>query len=145
MHNSSERTARGRRWIRSLARIWSSPIIIYSLIMFVGYSWNWVTTGIADPYSVEDIPFIEALLPFMMFFSVIGLGIAWRWERLGGMLALGFQLTTLILLIFQRPSGKDFPRSTIPYLLSVVIIIPGILFLFSWWKSRGTAILPTNA
>ncbi|RKX75362.1 MAG: hypothetical protein DRP87_14765 [Spirochaetes bacterium] len=73
---------RASKWIRWIARIWSSPIIIYSLILVAGYTWNWVTTGVADPYAVEAYPPIEALPPILMFLSVLGLGIAWRWERL---------------------------------------------------------------
>ncbi|MCK4543640.1 MAG: hypothetical protein KAU17_15520 [Spirochaetales bacterium] len=52
--------------------------------MLIGYAWSWVTTGVADPHTVEDYPLIEALPPIFMFLGVLGLGLAWRWERLGG-------------------------------------------------------------
>ena len=124
---------RATKWIRWIARIWSAPIIVYSLMMLAGYAWNWVTIGKADPYSVEGYPLAEALPPTMMFLSVLGLGVAWCWERLGGAITLVFQFAALLLLLIQRPITHDFCRSAIPYLMSIVIVIPGILFLVCWW------------
>ncbi len=140
MTNVIDTGDRVTKWIRWIARIWSSPIIVYSLMMFIGYAWNWVTTGTADPHAVEGYPLVEALPPILMFLSVLGLGIAWRWERLGGAISLIFLLATLLLLLIQRPITQDFSRSAIPYLMLLVIAIPGILFLVCWWRSRR---LPT--
>jgi len=105
-------------------------------MMLTGYAWNWVTIGKADPYAVEGYPLVEALPPILMFLSVLGLGIAWRWERLGAAIALGFELAVLLLLLIQRPITHDFYRSAFPYLMSTVVAIPGILFLVCWWRSR---------
>lgn len=127
---------RTTKWIRRIARIWSFPIILYSLMMFAGYAWNWVTIGKADPYAVEGYPPIEALPPILMFLSVLGLGIAWRWEGLGGAITLVFELAVVLMLLIQRPITCDFYYSAIPYLMSMVIVIPGILFMVCWWRSR---------
>jgi hypothetical protein len=132
---------RATKWIRWIARIWSSPIIIYSLLLVAGYAWNLVTIGVADPYAVEGYPPIEALPPILMFLSVLGLGIAWRWERLGGAITLIFLLATLSLLLIQSPITSDFYPSLIPYFMSLVIAIPGILFLICWWRSRTVTIV----
>jgi hypothetical protein len=128
------------KWIRWVARIWSLPIILYALIMLVGYSWSWITTGVADPHAVEDYPPTEALPPIFMFLSILGLGVAWRWERLGGTMALVFLVAVLSLLFIQSPIARDFPRSAFPYLLSLVVAIPGVLFLVCGWRSRKRAI-----
>jgi len=80
MTSDSDTVNRSTKWMRWIARIWSSPIILYSLIMLIGYAWNCVTIGKADPYTVEGYPLIEALPPILMFLSVFGLGIAWHWE-----------------------------------------------------------------
>ncbi len=141
MTNVSDTGDRATKWIRWIARIWSFPIIVYSLIMFTGYTWNWLTTGTADPYAVEDYPLIEALPPILMFLSVLGLGIAWRWERLGGAISLLFLLATLVSLLSQGPTAQDFYRLAIPFLMSLVIAIPGILFLVYGWRSRK---IPTS-
>ena len=136
MINASKNSDRITKWIRWIARIWSSPIIVYSLMMLAGYTWNWVTIGKADPYAVEGYPLVEALPPILMFMSVLGLGIAWRWERLGGTITLVFQSTALMVLLIHRPITHDFYRTAIPYLILIVIASPGILFLIYWWRSR---------
>jgi hypothetical protein len=127
------------KWMRRIARVWSFPIILYSLLMLTGYAWNWMTIGKADPYAVEGYPFIEALPPIFMFLSVLGLGIAWRWEGLGGAITLLFQFAVLLVLIIPGPTSRDFLRSAIPYLMSVVVAIPGVLFFVYWWRSRRMA------
>jgi hypothetical protein len=136
MTNETATGDHATKWIRRIARIWSFPIIVYSLIMLTGYAWNWMTIGKADPYTVEGYPIVEALPPILMFLSVLGLGLAWRWDGLGGAIVLVFQLATLLLLLIQRPITHDFTRSALPYLMSMVIAIPGILFLLCWWRSR---------
>jgi hypothetical protein len=133
------------KWIRRIARIWSFPIIVYSLIMIIGYAWNLVTIGKADPYAVEGYPLVEALPPILMFISVLGLSIAWRWEGFGGAITLIFQLLTLLLLLSQRQITEDFYRSAIPYLMLIMIAIPGVLFLVCWWRSRGMPTFQTGA
>ena len=145
MSNVSDTGDRATKWIRRIARIWSSPIIIYALIMLAGYAWNMVTIGKADPYAVEGYPLVEALPPILMFLSVLGLGIAWRWERLGGTISLVLLLATFLLLLIQRPITQDFNRSAIPYLMSAAIAVPGILFLVCWWRSRRMTTLQNGA
>lgn len=137
MTNVSDKGDRATKRIRRIARIWSAPIIVYSLMMLSGYAWNWLTIGKADPYAVEGYPFIEALPPILMFLGVLGLGIAWRWEKLGGAINLVFQSAVILLLLITRPLTDDFYRSAIPYLMAMVIAIPGILFLVCWWRSRN--------
>jgi hypothetical protein len=123
-------------WIRWVARIWSIPIILYALLMATGYAWNLATTGVADPHAVEDYPPIEALPPILMFLSVLGLGVAWHWERLGGAISLALQVAVVAALLIQTPITRDFPRTAIPYLMSLVVAIPGVLFLTCSWRSR---------
>ena len=121
---------RTTKWIRWIARIWSTVIIAFALLTLIGYAWNWVTTGKADPYALENYPRVENLIPITLGLSVLGLGIAWRWERLGGAIAIVFQLATLAVhywLLSPRPY---------PYPLTIAIMTPGILFLVCWWRSR---------
>ncbi|MFA9402562.1 MAG: hypothetical protein ACERKY_05795 [Anaerolineales bacterium] len=135
MTKDSDTGDRATIWIRRIARIWSFPIIVFALIMFAGYTWSWVTTGTADPYAVEDVSLVESLPPILMFLSVLGLGIAWRWERWGGTISLLFLLATIVVLLIQGPITQELSRAAVPYLMSLVIAIPGILFLVSWWRS----------
>jgi hypothetical protein len=85
---------------------------------------------------MEKIPFIEILPPLFMCLSVLGLGIAWRWERLGGTISIVFQLAVLLALCIHSPLTRDFPRMAVPYLLSVIVAVPGALFLVCWWRSK---------
>ena len=135
MTNDSSTGDRATIWIRRIARIWSFPIIVYSLIMFAGYTWNLVTTGTADPYAVEDVSLVEALPPILTFLSVLGLGIAWRWEKLGGAISLLFLLATIVVLLSQGPITQELSRAAIPFLMSLAIAIPGILFFVYGWRS----------
>ena len=144
MMKDNDSRNRVTQWMRRIARIWGFPIIVYALLMFIGYVWNWVTIGVADPYAVEGYPPIEALPPILMFLSVLGLGIAWRWERLGGTITIVFQLAALSVLLIHTPITRDFPRSAVPYLMSLIITIPGILFLVCWRRSRKRS-LPNDS
>jgi hypothetical protein len=136
MDENEKEHDQGAIWIRRIARIWSLPVILYSLVMFLGYLWSWLTTGIADPYAVDDVPLLEALPPILMFISVIGLMIAWKWERTGGLITLGFQVITFAILLVQRPIWGELSRWLIPYILSIIVAIPGILFLIADKRSR---------
>ena len=126
-------------WIRWTARIWGLPIIVFALPIPLGFALAWVTTGVPFPDAVGKFPPIEDLLPIFIFLSALGLGIAWRWERLGGTITIVFQLAALSLLLIHSPITHDFPRSAVPYLLSMIITTPGILFLVCWWRSRKRA------
>lgn len=132
-NGNPDRVTKRIRWI---ARIWSLPIMAGALLVLVGYAWNWVTQGVADPYAVEDYPPIEALPPILMFLSILGLAIAWRWERLGGTIVVIFQLAVLALLFITSPLTHDFPRLAVPYLLWMIVTIPGVLFLVCGWRSK---------
>jgi len=70
--------------LQLLAKIWSVFIIVFALMMFLGYAINYIQTGVADSYTQDDYPPIENLIPISLLCSVIGLVIAWQWECLGG-------------------------------------------------------------
>ena len=120
--------------IRLIARIVSAPIIVYALLMMIGYTVSWITTGTADPYAVEDYPFTENIPPILMFLAIVGLGIAWRSEKVGGTINLLFCALTLIVFPFTRDT-LDF-RSIMPMILVLIIAIPGVLFVVCWRRSE---------
>jgi len=140
MTKSNGSRNRVTKWIRWIARIWGTLIVAFALLILIGYAWNWVTTGKADPHAVEDYPPIENLPPLFGLLSVLGLGVAWRWEGLGGAITVVFRLAALPVLLIHRPITHDFPRYLAPYGTWMIIAIPGILFLVCWWRSRKRAI-----
>jgi hypothetical protein len=141
MPNVNQGVDRVTKSIRWIARIWGAALIAVTLFILIGYAWNWVTTGQADPYAVADYAFIENLPPLFTLLSAIGLGIAWRWEGLGGAIAVAFQLAELPVLLIHWPVTHDFPRYLVaPYGTWLFIVIPGFLFLVCWWRSQERTI-----
>ena len=129
-----DRLTMGLRWI---ARIWGAVLVVITLLILAGYGWNWITTGEADPYAAEDYPLIENVPPLFSVLSVLGLALAWRWEGLGGAMAVVFSLATLPVLLVHWPIAEGFPRYLVaPYGVWLAITIPGVLFLICWRRSR---------
>jgi hypothetical protein len=138
VHDAGDRATKRIRWI---ARIWGTLIVAVTLLILIGYAWDWVTTDTADPHAVEDYPPIENSPPLFALLSALGLGVAWRWEGLGGAIAVVFNLAGLPVLLIHWPITHDFPRYLVaPYGIWLMIAIPGILFLVCWWRSKKRAI-----
>jgi hypothetical protein len=132
---------RATKWIRWIARIWGALLVAITLLMLIGFAWNWVTMGRADPQAVEDYPPIENLPPLFGLLSVLGLGLAWRWEGLGGAISVIFSLAALPVLLIHWPITDDFPRYLVaPYGTWMIVAIPGVLFLICWWRSKNRVI-----
>ena len=146
MSNVDDTRDRATKRIRWIARIWGALIVIITLMILIGYAWNWVTPGTSDPYAAEDYPPIENLPPLFALLSALGLGIAWRWEGLGGAIAVVFNLAGLPVLLIHWPIAEGFPRYLVaPYGVWMIIAIPGILFLVCWWRTRRRAISRNSA
>ncbi|NDJ76483.1 MAG: hypothetical protein GYB65_09505 [Chloroflexi bacterium] len=146
MSNVNDVGERATTRIRWIARIWGTVLVAFTLLIITGYAWNWVTTGTADPNAVEDYPPIENLPPVFLALSVLGLGMAWRWERAGAGMAIIFALATLPVLLVHWPITHDFPRYLVaPYGTWMLIALPGILFLISWRRSQERVIPQQSA
>ncbi len=130
------REDRSTQRLRRIARIWSVPLGIYALLALAQALWNLATVGVVDPHAVEGYGPAESLPPFLMFLSILGLALAWRWEGWGGAIAVFFQLAAFLVLLVTRPITQDFPRTVVPYAMSLVIGAPGVLFLVCWWRGR---------
>ena len=137
MTNTNHQDDRAAKWLRRIARLISIPLILYAFLLFVGYAWSWITTGVPDPHAAEDYPFIENLPPWFMFIAIVGLAMAWRWEKIGGIVNLVFCLLTVPVLFIHWPLSGD-ARYLMPYILLLIISFPGILFLLSWQRSKKT-------
>jgi hypothetical protein len=138
---------RATTWIICwIARIWGTLLVVCALLILIGYAWKWVTTGQADPHAVADYPPVENLPPLFSLLSILGLGVAWRWEGLGGAIAVVFGLATLPLLLIHWPLADGFPRYFVaPYGVWMIITIPGILFLVCWRRSKKRLLPRTGA
>jgi len=128
VERSGKGADRATKWIRWIARILSIVIIGFTLLMVIAH------VVIPDPHAT-DYPSIENLLPIAMCLSVLGLGVAWRWEGLGGAISVGFFLANLGLYWTVRQ--KFFPLRALAVLSPV--LITGMLFLVCWWRARSRA------
>ncbi len=113
--------------LRRIARAWSGLLMIITAIIFVSHI-IWPDT---EPGSY---PPVENLLPLAMVLSVASLGLAWRWELLGGMLNVVFYLLNLLGYWIIR--GRFFPLGAVAIL--GLAIIPGILFVVCWRLESST-------
>jgi hypothetical protein len=111
--------------IRRLARIFSAILILLAVLIAVGHIFG-------DEPVTEDYPPIENVMPLLVGLSVVGLGIAWRWELLGAVLSLGFFIAHLILFWVVR--GEFFPFFALVVFLPIPIT--AFMFLWCWWRSR---------
>jgi hypothetical protein len=71
-------------------------------------------------------------LLFAMIVASAGVLIAWRWEMVGGAMAVIGAVAILALVYLG--SGIILFRATI--ILIVPLIVPGVLFLVCYWRSR---------
>ena len=128
MENVSQEERRTKQ-IRLIARIWSAIIIGTTLLILIGYIGNFFTTGQMDPNAVEDYPPIENIPPLLNLFSAISLALAWKWEKIGGIITIILQLIVLLIYIIHWPLSENIRYLIAPYGLFLIVIIPGILFL----------------
>ena len=113
------------RILRKIARIWSGVIISLGILMFIAEIIE-SQTMVLDPY-----PWFENLIPVTLGLAVVGLALAWKYEGIGGGMAVGFSLVNLLLYI---ATGRE--RVGAVALILTPVVIPGILFLICWRRSR---------
>lgn len=121
--------------IRWTARIWGSLILAIVLFITLGYSYNLITEGEADPHAEEDIPPIEYSGPVLIFVSAIAFAFAWKFELIGGAIAASAQVLFIILQIVQEPISAE-ASFTAPLVISLFVMLPGLLFLICWKYSK---------
>ena len=130
--SSQESTGNAVNKIRRIARIWSVVVILFAVIMLIG--------EVVSPHGEEgvEIKDYEMLGPIFMMISVFSLGLAWRWELLGGVLNILFFI--FMYLSYWAVNDRPFPLPAI--LILGLAIVPGILFLVCWNKSRQPPLEP---
>ena len=102
--------------VRWIARIWSILSIGFVLFMFVGAGLN---EGVdLARFSARDV----IGLAFFPLGVCVGLVLAWRRERLGGLITVGSLVAFYLAMLI---SDGRFPRG--PYF--ALVAAPGLLFL----------------
>jgi len=108
-----------------MARVWSALVWLLALILVVGRRDGPSTS------SLINAP-LDVLIPISLLISLIGLGIAWRWEGWGVLINLGFYLAILPIYWLLH---REWIHISIMVGLSPVIL-PGVLFALAWLLSK---------
>jgi hypothetical protein len=111
--------------LRKIARIWSLVIIGLGILLFIAETIESQTTELA-PY-----PWFENLIPVTLFLSVVGLAVAWKWEGIGGGMAVGFAVVNLLIYL---ATGRS--KVAAVALILAPVVLPGLLFLTCWRHSK---------
>ena len=110
-------TANMIRWI---ARIWGSSILVFVLFFLFADIFGTEKGG-----GIRDVK--EVIVAITGIIAIIGLGIALKWEGLGGLLII-VGLIGLFIVRFDLLSN--------PYIIGG-IAPPGILYLVYWYLKKG--------
>jgi hypothetical protein len=116
------------KWIsvvRKIARIWGVVILTLGILMLIAEIVE------AQMMELNSYPWFENLIPISFGLGVIGLAVAWKYEGIGGGMAIGF---TIIVLLLYLATGRTRVGRVAVILLPVAL--PGLMFLICWWKSR---------
>ena len=113
MDENKKGWVRVTRWV---ARIWSLGPILFALIVVLS----------PDDNLVEPVPWTDWLNLSLIFIAVVGLAIAWRWERFGGWIAVVFLAISIVLFVLTVE--RYFPTVLI---FLVAIGVPAALYLIS--------------
>jgi hypothetical protein len=110
--------------IRSIARILGSLFVLAGLFIFGSELIEDLSGGSVLSANDTSSGFIALLLLHGAY--IIGYSIAWKWEGLGGLIAIvGILLAQLIS-----------PSPTSMFLGQLLFTIPGILYIVYWFLAR---------
>lgn len=112
--------------IRWVARIWAALMVAFMLFMFGAHI---VDDGLGLPFNLTAR---DGLMMASMFILVLGLALAWKWEKLGGWMTV---LGLVAFYLFDYLFTGDFPRGTVFH----IIAFPGILFLIAAYAKEKPA------
>jgi hypothetical protein len=110
-----------------VSRIWGIVYIVFFLFMLIGYA-------IMDQPSQDDTvnPLgTRVVIAFIFVFGYFaGLILAWKWEGLGGLIAITCIISFAITI------------QNMPVHIYMLMVIPALLFLICWYLSIETSIKP---
>ncbi len=101
------------------ARILSALILLFWGFFILGHLFGNAGNP-SRPLTINDYVILSA-----MFISLVGLGVAWKWEFVGAITTLAAVLVGAIV----NWKVLVFPGTLIPF--------TACLFLLSWWTSRA--------
>ena len=107
--------------LRWTARVWS--LLAFTLAMVVAIS--------PDPYAVNLITAQEIFMLSLWLIAILGLLIAWRFEKVGALITIIIMpVRELLYFLFYREWTINF------LLIWAVVIPPAVMYLIAWSKDR---------
>ncbi len=106
--------------IRWIARILSAIVIVFVLFFLLADIFGSEEAGFGSMSAKDAIAFA-----FFPLGSIIGLALAWKWEGLGGLVAV----LSIVALVFIRPDILS------NFLLVGMVVVPGLIFILYWYLS----------
>ena len=107
--------------LRWTARIWS--LLAFTLAMVVAFS--------PDPNAVNPITTRESFMLSLWLVAILGLLLAWRFERLGAL------ITIIIMPVRELLYFLIYREWTINFLLIWALVIPpAVIYLIAWSRDR---------
>lgn len=116
------------RWI---ARGISLVILVVALLI------TFISPGESGASATELVAPIEWTALGIYALSVIGLLVAWKWERLGALLALlGVIMHDVLFYIYKGFQPAYLVGNLV---VAMIFLLPACLFVIDWWMSRPQA------
>lgn len=107
--------------LRWTARIWS--LLAFAFAMVVAFS--------PDPHAVNPITVRELFMLSLWLIAILGLLIAWRFERMGALITIVIMpLREMLYYLFYREWIINF------LLVWALVIPPAVMYLTAWSKDR---------
>ena len=111
------------RWI---ARIWS--LFGLALALLIAFS--------SDPYAVNPIQPHEVFMLSLWGIAILGLILAWRWERFGALLTIiTMPIRELVYILIYREWTVNF------LLIWALVIPPAVMYLFARYRDRNQQVV----
>ena len=120
--------SREAKWATKVSRVflWIARIfglLFVALVLVIGI------TAALNPNEPSPTPREWVGIIFFPIGVCVGYVIGWRWQLLGGSVALGSFVAFFAWLVIERDGIRAWP-------VFVLFAIPGLLFVFSWFVSR---------
>jgi len=107
--------------LRWTARIWSLLALVLALVVALS----------PDPYAVNPIKAREVFMLSLWLIAILGLLLAWRFERLGALISIIIMpLREALYVLFYREWTINF------LLIWALVIPPAVMYLLVWSKDR---------
>ena len=107
--------------LRWTARIWSLLAFILALVVALS----------PDPHAVNPITAREGFMLSLWLIAILGLLLAWRFERLGALISIIIMpIREAIYILFYREWTINF------LLIWALVIPPAVIYLIAWSRDR---------